>query len=122
MVDLMKKTLVMSGSFNLGQLLQGENTPYALKVLADRVAEHGDQVLKFYLFSMVCIMSGLIGPKTLSGSLFMDNRNGSNIIWGIQCMQHLGSASPHAIYWSYISLRARALSLSVETTENLALA
>merc|ERR1712050_379025 len=51
-----------------------------------------------------------------------DSRNGSAIIWCVQCLQQLNIGTPNAIYWSYVSLRARALRLPVDTLEELALA
>ena len=98
---------------------QGENTPSHIKVLRDCMEALGMKVLTIYLLSLVYTMSGLLGPKSLQGSLFMDVQNGSNIVWGMQCLLHLGGASPHAIYGSFVSLRASLLGLPLLTSEQL---
>merc|ERR1712130_240637 len=72
MVELIRSTLTVHSSFNLGQLIQGENVPSHISILQKFVLQRGEELLKFYLFSLVCIMSGILGSKTLKGSLFMD--------------------------------------------------
>merc|ERR1712151_734387 len=111
MVELVRSAFTIHTTFNLGQLLQGENTPFHLQSLQAEVQKGGDEVLRFYLFSLVCIMSGIFGDRTLQGSLFLDDYNGQNIAEGIECMKHLSTSSSHAIYWSYIVKRADRLLL-----------
>merc|ERR1712203_967600 len=103
MVQLIRTTLTIYNNFNLGQMVQGESAPSQVHVLKSCIENEGQKagqrVLKFYLFSLVCTMSGILGAKSLQGSLFMDEANGGNMIWCLQCLQQLGSATPHAVYW-----------------------
>ncbi|CAE8678125.1 unnamed protein product [Polarella glacialis] len=122
MQELLEKALFTHTSFNLAQLLQGENNPSHLAVLQNFVKYEGEQLLKFYLINLIGIMSGIKGGETLQGSLFMDQENGTTVLLGIQCLQRLASSSPRAIYWTYIYQRSLKLTLPDDTPEHLAIA
>merc|ERR1712039_896517 len=83
---------------------------------------YGKQALKFYLVTLVGIFSGLEGHASLHGSLFMDRRNSTNVMRGIHCLRCVFEASPHAIYWSYITGYAQQLSLPLVSTEDMLIA
>jgi len=121
-INLMTKAFMTHETFNLAQMLQGENTPSQVSALQDFVQEEGEELLKFYLVGLVGVMCAIRGAETLSGSLFMDQKNGSNVLLGIQCLRKLSEASPHAIYWGFIASRAQQLGLPTRSPEQLAMA
>lgn len=122
MNGLLKSVIKINERFNLPQFLQGENLPCHIAALEECIKEEGEKPLKCYLFALVAMMCGLLATKTMKGSLFMDNSNGRTVLLGIQCLQKVGAVSPHAIYWSYVALRAEGLRCSTDTPEDLALA
>lgn len=123
MQELVKSALRTHSQFNLAQMLQGENIPSRILVLQGLLKEEeGEQLLKFCLFALLGIMSGLLGTRSLKGSLFMDEKNGCNVVLGIQCLRQLEYASPHAVYWTYIATRAGQLGLGADSPGQLALA
>lgn len=119
---LVESALLLNKDFNLGQLIQGENIPYSVALLEDLVVEKGERLLKFYLFVMVCVMSGLTGKVTLAGSLFLTEQNTVNLLNGVQCLQAVGRKNPEHIYWGYIRKRARQLNLEKSSPEYLTFA
>jgi hypothetical protein len=120
MAKLISQVLETHSEFNLAQFLQGENTPSQVGVLQEIAKKHGEGHLKFYLFGVICVMCGLGGGT--DGSVFMNETNGRNALLGILCLQKMNEARPLAIYWGYITERARHLCLAVDTPENLAIA
>merc|ERR1719414_2289640 len=95
--------------FNLAQMLQGENTPaqlHALRLLiqdAEAQGEaQGEALLKFYLFGLIGVRCGLEGNANIHGSVHMNELNGRSMLLGIECLQQLGQARSHVIYWNYI--------------------
>eukprot|EP00404_Azadinium_spinosum_P040764 CAMPEP_0180694760 /NCGR_PEP_ID=MMETSP1038_2-20121128/2088_1 /TAXON_ID=632150 /ORGANISM="Azadinium spinosum, Strain 3D9" /LENGTH=489 /DNA_ID=CAMNT_0022726135 /DNA_START=184 /DNA_END=1649 /DNA_ORIENTATION=- len=123
MHELIIETLNTHSHFNLAQLLQGENTPSHIKVLKEFVSsEGGERLLKFYLLGLVGVMCAIRGTETLNGSLFLDEKQGSNVFLGVQCLRKLSKAQPQAIYWGFISTRADLLGLSTRTPDDLAIA
>merc|ERR1719324_290605 len=65
------------------------------------------------------MMCGLLAAKTKRGSLFMDSVNRDIVLTGIRCLQHVGRAKPHTIYWNYVALRAKALYMPIDTPAQL---
>jgi len=121
MTTLVTNCLKTHSKFNLAQMLQGENIPSHIWVLQECIAEQGEELLKFYLVALVGIMCGIRGAETLSGSLFMDEKNGRNVMTGIKCLRQMGQASPHSIYWNYICSRGTYLGMQTGTPEELAM-
>lgn len=104
-------------------MLQGENVPSCILTLRECLeGEDSIVALKFCLFALVGVMSGLLGAQNLRGSLFMSEKNASNVVLGIQHLQQIGNASPTAIYWSYITARGTQLGLMTGSVQQLALA
>jgi len=125
MYELIVDTLDMHSRFNLAQMLQGENTPAQVKTLQEFIRkeqEKGETLLKFYICGLICVMCALRGSETLHGSLFMDEKQGTNLLLGVKCLQRLNEARPHAVYWGFIASRAGSLGLPVDKTESLAVA
>lgn len=125
MKELVKNSLLLHNSFKFPQLLQGENLPYHLARLqaVQGASPHGgDKVLKFYLLALVAIMAALKGVQSPSSALFMDSSQAVRTLGAIKCLQQLGTASPHSIYWSYISAHATHCGMPTSTAEDLVLA
>jgi len=123
--SLILSCLDLHAKFNLAQLLQGENTPFhvaELQAHLQDVGVEGFDLLKMYLMSWVGIMSALMGAKHVVGSAFMTESNASNLLVGIQSLQHLFDAEPQGIYWGFIVARVRQLKIPVAEPEHLALA
>eukprot|EP00930_Biecheleria_cincta_P069829 TRINITY_DN5751_c0_g1_i5.p1 TRINITY_DN5751_c0_g1~~TRINITY_DN5751_c0_g1_i5.p1 ORF type:complete len:1192 (+),score=167.13 TRINITY_DN5751_c0_g1_i5:43-3618(+) len=115
--ELIRKTVDIYSRFNLGQLIQGENTPANVLELQNLVGEDVD-LLKFYVFFFLGLMSGL---QAGAGSKFMNSSNASSIILACRALQSLTLSSPQAIYWNYIVSRAGQLRMRTETAEDLVL-
>ena len=58
MVDVIDKVLKTTATFNLAQMLQGENIPHSVKSLQTCMQNESEDVLKFYLLALVGMMSG----------------------------------------------------------------
>ena len=69
--NLTDKLKGMAAEFNFGQFLQGENVPGSLLGVKD-VMTNDDNALAFFLFHIFVDMAGIMGAKSLSGSLFMN--------------------------------------------------
>ena len=120
--ELLPSIITIHMKFNLGQFLQGENTPQDILDLGKCIVKEGEGPLTCYLYGVVGTMSGLLSPKTTKGSLFLDDVNGRSLLSGIRCLQRVTAASPHAIYWHYMSLRAQQLGIPSVSPEHLVLA
>lgn len=83
MQDLVKGALILHDKFNFGQMLQGENLPSHIADLQAYVEQHGQDTLKFYLLSTLGIFSGILGPKSIAGSLFLNRANSTKVMRGI---------------------------------------
>merc|ERR1711907_379285 len=82
MFDVVRSTLSTGTRFNYGQLVQGENIAHNVAQLQASVRDRGEECLKFYLFALVCLMSGLTGTVTLDGSLFLNEQNALALLLG----------------------------------------
>lgn len=123
MERLVEKTLEVHGCFNLAQMLQGENTPKQVQVLASVVqSEDGEELFKFYLLGLVGVMAGLRGAETFTGSLFLDNNNGRTLLTCINFLRKITTTHARAIYWGYIRERALTLGLPTEREEDFVIA
>merc|ERR1719460_195294 len=111
MMHLVHSALLLQTEFNFAQFMQGENLPLNVAILAEIIEEHGEQLLKFYLFVVVCFMSGLTGAISLEGSLFLTDMNASNLLAGVRHLQEIGKIGPESIYWGYVSARAKKLGM-----------
>eukprot|EP00929_Paragymnodinium_shiwhaense_P012517 TRINITY_DN11978_c0_g6_i1.p1 TRINITY_DN11978_c0_g6~~TRINITY_DN11978_c0_g6_i1.p1 ORF type:complete len:1338 (+),score=322.47 TRINITY_DN11978_c0_g6_i1:161-4174(+) len=122
MQALLESCFRIHSQFNLAQMLQGENTPNELAVLQTCLMEEGWDMLKFYTVCLFGIMSALRGAETHNGSLFMDARNGPNVMMGINCLRFVENVDPRAIYWSFVAQRAASINMTTENKEDLVLA
>jgi len=128
MLHLVKTNLSIQARFNLGQMIQGENTPASVAELKDFADTHGNRFLKFYLFSLVGTFCGVAGGGVgqngaLQGSVFMNEKNGSQTLLCVSSLGYLRSKKPQEIYWCYILARVTSLlDLPANTSEEIAFA
>lgn len=116
-----RKALMVHETFNLAQMLQGENVPGNVAQLQELVLSYGtegEEVFHFYILFLLGFMSGLAAGQ---GSRFMNATNAPAVISGVMMLQQLLHATPRGIYWGFISARATALRLPQQTAEDLAL-
>lgn len=121
LLELVQKMFLLHGKFKLSQFVQGENAPFNVLSLQSFLFQKGGKTLKLYLLSLLGIMSGTPG-QCLYGSRFLDETNGQAIAFSLAALRHLSEASPQAIYWGYITARARRLEMPHTTIEELAFA
>ena len=105
-------------TFNLAQMLQGENAPANVRELYQLVNEQGQSSFNFYMLFLLGFMSGLAGGE---GSRFMNSKNAEAVISGFVMLRNLLSSPPQEIYWGYMVARARALKIPFETRDDLVL-
>eukprot|EP00930_Biecheleria_cincta_P033052 TRINITY_DN2289_c0_g4_i1.p1 TRINITY_DN2289_c0_g4~~TRINITY_DN2289_c0_g4_i1.p1 ORF type:complete len:972 (-),score=134.75 TRINITY_DN2289_c0_g4_i1:90-2570(-) len=109
-------------TFNFAQLLQGENNPQSMALVKGVLQSKVPELLNVYIFSQVCMMCGVTGEASMHGSLFLNETNAKTLLLAIQCVQGLNDADAPQVYWRYITARATALDLSIESPEEFALA
>uniref|UniRef100_A0A7S2JXJ8 Ion transport domain-containing protein n=1 Tax=Zooxanthella nutricula TaxID=1333877 RepID=A0A7S2JXJ8_9DINO len=122
--QLLTLCLNMHMSFNVAQMLQGENTPHQVAMLQNLVLKEGAfgaRAFKLYLVAFVGVMCGL-GARDCSGSKFLDQKTGTPIMDGLRVLQRLQDLSPYAVYWRTIVNRARSLSLPSKCAPDCAVA
>lgn len=81
-------------------------------------------LMTLYLLSLLGMMSGLAGHDRdlVTGSAFMTESNGRPVAFSLEALQHIQEADPRAIYWDYITARAKLVKMPLATIEDLALA
>ncbi|CAJ1450475.1 unnamed protein product, partial [Effrenium voratum] len=117
-LELISEAMEVHQDFNLAQMLQGENVPASVLQLQELVRRLGTEIFRFYILFLLGFMSGLAGGN---GSRFMNARNAGSVIAGMTTLLHIFDSSPQAIYWGYIQMRARQLSLPCDSREDMAL-
>ena len=115
---LASDALMVHETFNLAQMLQGENVPANVGLLYRKVHEQGEGSFHFYMLFLLGFMSGLAGGQ---GSRFMNSKNAEGSIAGFSMLQKLLESPPRAIYWGYMTARARSLKIPYHSAEDLAL-
>ena len=108
--------LIVHETFNLAQMLQGENVPANILQLYQLVHQQGQNGFNFYMLFLLGFMSGIAGGK---GSRFMSAKNAEAVISGFLMLQSLLKSPPRDIYWGYMTTRARALKIPYDTAEDL---
>lgn len=117
-MEIVKSSLAVHETFNLAQMLQGENVPGSVVKLKELISENGEQALKNYMLFLLGFMSGVSGGE---GSRFMNAKNAEGFIAGIKMLQQLTTSTPRGIYWGFLDARAEALEIPRETAEDFAL-
>ncbi|CAJ1355387.1 unnamed protein product, partial [Effrenium voratum] len=117
-LTFIEDALAVHELFNLAQMLQGENLPANVAQLRDCIAEKGQDVFRFYILFLLGFMSGIAAGQ---GSRFMNGKNATSVISGIQLLKRLMECSPGAIYWGYLEDRAHKLRIDFHTAEDLVL-
>ena len=100
---LVKSTLSLD--FNFGQFLQAENLPANLLPVQELIGSRGSGALGFYLFHIFADMAGIMGAKSLKGSLFMTETMYSNFALGISALSRLADEGVGSVYASFLHQR-----------------
>lgn len=116
--NYMNDALLVHETFNLAQMLQGENVPANITELYNLVHEQGQNGFHFYMLFLLGFMSGIAAGN---GSRFMNAKNAEAAISGFLMLQSLLKSPPRDIYWGYMTTRAQALKIPHETAEDLVL-
>eukprot|EP00930_Biecheleria_cincta_P029502 TRINITY_DN20520_c0_g1_i1.p1 TRINITY_DN20520_c0_g1~~TRINITY_DN20520_c0_g1_i1.p1 ORF type:complete len:1155 (-),score=223.59 TRINITY_DN20520_c0_g1_i1:115-3579(-) len=104
-----------ASDFNFGQFLQAENTPANLLVLNSVSADKS--VLGFFLFKIFAAMCGILGMKSLEGSLFMNDKMYGNFRLGLDTLGFLSSESPAEVYNRFLAERAKSQGLFFDAAD-----
>ena len=110
--------LMVHETFNLAQMLQGENVPANITELYNLVHKQGQNGFHFYMLFLLGFMSGIAAGH---GSRFMNAKNAEAAISGFLMLQNLLESPARDIYWGYMTTRARALKIPHQTAEDLVL-
>eukprot|EP00929_Paragymnodinium_shiwhaense_P063871 TRINITY_DN31960_c0_g3_i1.p1 TRINITY_DN31960_c0_g3~~TRINITY_DN31960_c0_g3_i1.p1 ORF type:complete len:3687 (+),score=983.36 TRINITY_DN31960_c0_g3_i1:94-11154(+) len=115
--------MALKADFNFGQFLQAENLPASLlifqEVLGSSSSSEGTvNVLGFFLFRIFATMCGILGMKSLEGSLFMDNMQYRNYDNGLGVLQNVLNESAQSIYNRFLAQRAKAQELTFDTKDD----
>lgn len=118
-MEVIKSALEVHETFNLAQMLQGENVPGSVVKLKELIRDaEGEEALRNYMLFLLGFMSGVSGGE---GSRFMNAKNAEGFIAGVRMLQQLTSSTPRGIYWGLLVARADALEIPRETAEDFAL-
>lgn len=102
--DLIRTSLRVN--FNFGQFLQGENLPANLVGVKRLFKDKTTDAMPFFLFHIFADMSGILGARSLEGSLFMTETMYNNFARGIDALQELQTGSPRDVYDRFLLKRA----------------
>lgn len=120
MLDKSAQQMILSslvaGEFNFGQFLQAENVPASLSVVKD--ISQGGVLLGFFLFKIFVAMCGILGMKSLEGSLFMTETMFSNFKVGLDVLDNLNSESSGQVYNRFLAARATAQGIDFQADDN----
>jgi len=117
-MQVVRSALVVHETFNLAQMLQGENVPGSVVKLKELIRVEGEEALRNYMLFLLGFMSGVSGGE---GSRFMNAKNAEGFIAGVRMLQQLTSSTPRGIYWGFLQARAEALEIPRQSAEDFAL-
>jgi len=101
----------LSVDFKFNQFVQGENVAGNLVVVKDKLRPHGDEGFAFFCFRIFVQMCGKLGPKSMQGSLFMNEQQFERFRPGLDALQQLRTREASTAYNAFLLLQgARALS------------
>jgi len=104
----------LKADFNFGQFLQAENLPASLFTVRQILSAGGSvDILGFFLFRIFAAMCGILGMKSLEGSLFMTDKVYLNFEVGLDVLQHLMEDGAVRTYDRFLAERAKAQGLSL---------
>jgi len=107
--------------FQFSQFLQGENTAANLVMVKDKLDYHGKDGISFFLFRIFAQMCGRMGPQSLSGSLFMNDRQFTRCTPGLKALQQLCTLDGEDAYNEFMLLRGSKAMSSFASPEHQAL-
>ncbi|KAF4666566.1 hypothetical protein FOZ61_009605 [Perkinsus olseni] len=102
--DLIRTSLRVN--FNFGQFLQGENLPANLVGIKQLFKDKTNDAMPFFLFHIFADMAGILGARSLEGSLFMSETMYNNFARGIEAIQELQTSCPRDVYDRFLLKRA----------------
>jgi hypothetical protein len=104
---------VLGADFNMAQFIQAECLTRSLLSLKDDLCQHGasSTILGLSLFRIFALQCGLLGTKSLEGSLFMTEKFCNQFLMGIDALKLLHEG-PHSVYNRYLAERANLIGLS----------
>merc|ERR1711971_629641 len=95
---------LMASEFNFGQFLQAENLPANLSVVKGLSKGDGSgSVLGFFLFKIFAAMCGILGMKSLEGSIFMTDKMYTNFKMGLDVLHHLDTEDAVQVYDRFLA-------------------
>lgn len=97
---------LQAGDFNFGQFLQAENLPANMSVVKD-ISQGEGSILGFFLFKLFAAMCGILGMKSLEGSLFMADKMYGNFKTGLDVLGYLNSEPSQQVYNRFLAERAK---------------
>jgi hypothetical protein len=120
-LDENSQSLILSAmkasEFNFGQFLQAENTPANLMVVQN-ISKGGDtSMLSFFLFKIFAAMCGILGMKSLEGSIFMSEKMYGNFKLGLDVLEHLSSEGALQVFHRFLAQRAAAQGLAFDAND-----
>jgi len=95
----------LSVDFEFSQFLQAENTPSNLVVIKEKMKAHGDEGFAFFCFRIFAQMCGKLGPRSLLGSVFMNEAQFQRFKPGLEALMELKTKDPLETYNSFLLLR-----------------
>merc|ERR1711871_1904528 len=104
--------------FNVGQLLQGENLPSDLNNLETALkasTSNSNTPLRFFIFTVTCIISGVLGHVSMKGSVYLNEDRGWPLLMALETLRD-ESGDPVERYWSFIRRRVSLFGVRVEGT------
>jgi len=104
---------LVASDFNFGQFLQAENLP-ANMVTVKNISKGEGSILGFFLFKLFAAMCGILGMKSMEGSLFMNEQMFKNFKVGLDVLNHLQYERPQQVYHRFLAERAKSQGLSFD--------
>jgi hypothetical protein len=100
----------LKADFNIGQFAQAENIPASLlpvkQILSDKDTG-GDTVWQFQLFKFFVALCGILGMKSLEGSLFMVDKQYTNVKLALDVLSNWEKDTPQEVYVRFLKERQR---------------
>ncbi|CAK0894799.1 unnamed protein product [Prorocentrum cordatum] len=122
--DGLQQTIVAAvkaeSDFNLGQFLQAENFPANLltvKQISNQTSAGNIDILGFLFFRILVMMCGILGFKTMEGSIFMTDKQYGNYRVGLDVLSHLRSETVQQVYDRFLQERSRPQELAFSASD-----
>ena len=103
----------LRADFNMAQFLQAECLTRSLLSLKDDLCQHdaNSTILGLSLFRTFAVQCGLLGTRSLEGSLFMTEKLCNQFLMGLDALKLLHEG-PHSVYNRYLADRTHLTGLN----------